>query len=75
MANTITKMLQDFISNHPPKQVNRHLRTIFLEYIESQSDTGLPEDFQMILWEMNDLFTLLDKAEDLHELKKAKPAL
>jgi hypothetical protein len=65
MATKLNKEFQNFISNHNPKQVSRHLRIILLEYIEAQLDTGLPVDFRATLWEMNDLFSLLDEAEDM----------
>ena len=63
---------QDFISNHNPKEVNRHLRDMFMEYVNSLHESGLPLDLRHIIWEMNDLFALLDDAEDMQARKLMK---
>lgn len=57
---------------HNPKIVSRHLRHIFLEYIQSQADIGLPIDFRIMVWEFNDLFALLDDAEDIQARKVSR---
>lgn len=59
----MTKFLE-FIDNHSPKLVSRHLRAILLDYIAHQLKTGLPEDFHEWLWELYDLLDLLDLAAD-----------
>jgi len=71
MAN-LNKKFQDFVYEHNPKIVSRHLRHILIEYIQSQIDTGLPIDFRIMLWEFNDLFDLLDDAEDIQARKVSR---
>ena len=60
----ISELFLDYISNHRPRMVSRHLRCIVLDYIHSQLDTGLPVDFDIYLQELYDLFALLDTADD-----------
>jgi hypothetical protein len=60
--NAADYKFSEFVSNHSPAQVSRHLRSVLLGYIEGQLDTGLPADFHIYLWEFNDLFDLLDRA-------------
>ena len=61
---------KDFISIHSPEQVSRHLRCILLDYISHQLKTGLPTDFHVYLWELFDLFDLLDHAADEYRKEK-----
>ncbi|HSU26789.1 MAG TPA: hypothetical protein VLJ68_00285 [Chitinophagaceae bacterium] len=60
----LTEKFFQFIDHHPPVRVSRHLRNILLDYISHQVETGLPLDFHVYLWELYDLFELLDMAAD-----------
>jgi hypothetical protein len=61
---------KEFITIHSPEQVSRHLRCILLDYMSHQLKTGLPADFHVYLWELYDLFNLLDQAADEYHQKK-----
>ena len=65
----LIRQFLDFINNHPPSRVARHLRTILLEYIAQELDTGLPIDFDDTLREMFALFDLLDAASEMGSTK------
>ena len=60
----LTSKFHEFIEQHSPLQVGRHLRNIFLDYVSNQLRTGLPPDFHVYVWELYDLFDLLDAASD-----------
>jgi hypothetical protein len=62
----------EFLEQHSPLQVGRHLRNIFLDYVSNQLRTGLPPDFHIYIWELYDLFALLDIASDELEKKPVK---
>jgi hypothetical protein len=64
MSKHLNDKFKEFISNHYPEQVSRHLRCILLDYIGHQIKTGLPLDFNVYIWELYDLFDLLDLAAD-----------
>jgi hypothetical protein len=57
--SVIIEKFNNFISNHSPEQVSRHLREVLLGFIEARLN-DLPYEFQKYLWEYNDLFDLLD---------------
>ena len=65
----ISARFHAFLATHPPLQVNRHLRSIFMDYISSQLNTGFPLDFDDYLWELSDLFELMDDAAVFYPLK------
>lgn len=66
-SKELTGKFYQFIENHSPVQVSRHLRGILLDYIGHQLNTGLPPDFNIYIWELYDLFELLDYAADEKE--------
>ena len=66
----LTAKFHEFLEQHSPSQVSRHLRCIVLDYISNQLRTGLPPDFHIYIWELFDLFDLLDCAIDETEHKK-----
>ncbi len=72
-SKKLTEEFYQFINSHSPKEVNRHLRLILLDYKSSQVRTGFPLDFNNYLWELSDLFDLLDSAADY--LDENKPVL
>jgi hypothetical protein len=67
---TLVKNFIAFIENHPPAQVSRRLRRLLMDYISSQLATGLPNDFHICLWDLYELFELLDHAGDQLANKK-----
>ncbi|MGC4035229.1 MAG: hypothetical protein QM764_04645 [Chitinophagaceae bacterium] len=65
----LTDGFYEFINSHSPKEVSRHLRCILLDYMSWQIKTGFPLDFNKYLWELADLFDLLDSAADYVDKK------
>ena len=62
LSKKLSAKFHDFIINHPPAQVSKHLRCILLDYISAQSKTGFAPDFDVYICELYDLFELLDAA-------------
>ncbi len=56
---------EQFISQHPPAEFSRHLRSVFFDYLSIQVRSGFPADFDIYLGELYDLFELLDYADDV----------
>jgi hypothetical protein len=63
-----TKELTDqfyiFLENNPPQLFSRHLRLIFFGYLSFEMNSGITRDLKDHLWEISDLFDLLDYAEE-----------
>ena len=66
----LSLLFHEFILNHPPSRVSVHLRSILLDYIGSQLRTGFPVDFDIWIWELSDLFDLLDRAAGQEKTSK-----
>lgn len=64
MATELQSKFRLFFDQYPPEQVSRHLRTVFIGYLEGQLETGYPPDFEIYLWEFESLFEILDCAAD-----------
>ena len=65
MSKDLNNKFNEFITNHSPIQVSRHLRDLLLGYIAKQINAeGLPVDFHIYIWELSGLFDLLDYAAD-----------
>ena len=64
LSRHLTEKFREFITRHSPGLVSRHLRSMLMDYIIAQQKTGLPSDFETRLWELSDLFDLLDCAAD-----------
>jgi hypothetical protein len=73
LSKKLTEKFHEFITLHSPVQVSRHLRNLLLDYISNQVKTGLPPEFHIYLWELYDLFDLLDCVADEQENDR-KPA-
>ena len=52
-----------FLEYHPAKQVNRHLRDIFMVYITQCMD-AMPLDIKDVIWDMTCLMEMFDVAEE-----------
>lgn len=72
-SRKLTEEFYRFLNSHSPKEVSRHLRVIFLDYMGLQVRVGFPLDFNNYLWELSDLFDLLASAADY--LDENKPSL
>jgi hypothetical protein len=59
----------EFITDHSPSLFSRRLRTLLFDYLIQQQRNGFPPDFGTCLWELSDLFALLDCAADEMEKK------
>ena len=64
LSSKLTEKFCEFITQHPPSLFSRHLRSLLLDYIIQKQKTGFPVDFNVHLWELSDLFILLDCAAD-----------
>lgn len=69
LSRNLSDKFRDFIAQHPPSQFSRRLRCLLLDYMMMQQKVGFPLDFHIQLWELSDLFMLLDCAEDEWERK------
>ncbi len=61
------KLKEEFavlLENHPPRQLSTYLRSLLLEYIALEIDTGLPIHIKQLLRAFNALAELLDNAAD-----------
>jgi hypothetical protein len=72
LGRKLTEKFREFITNHPPSKFSRHLRCLFFDYLQEQSKKDLPLDFDIYVWELYDLFDLLDCAIDEWENSKEK---
>ncbi len=72
LSKTLKEKFREFIENHPPSLVSRHLRGLLLDYMMLQQRIGFPLDFNTCLWELSDLFVLLDCATDEWEMGESK---
>lgn len=70
ISKALSQKFRSFLINHPPSAFNRRLRALFMDYLIQQEKTGFPLDFNLLLWELSDLFELLDCAEDEWERGK-----
>lgn len=70
LSRKLTEKFREFITNHSPSGFSRHLRCLFFDYLQEQSKKDLPVDFDMYVWELYDLFDLLDCAIDEWENAK-----
>ncbi len=64
LSRNLSEKFHEFITQHPPSLFSRHLRCLLLDYMIRQQKIGFPVDFSTHLWELSDLFRLLDYAED-----------
>jgi len=64
LSRNLSDKFHEFIIQHPPSQFSRRLRGLLLSYMIHQQKIGFPVDFNIQLWELSDLFVLLDYAED-----------
>jgi hypothetical protein len=71
LSKKLSEKFREFIIQHPPAKFSRRLRGLLLEYMISQQAEGFPLDFHTHLWELSDLFELLDCAADEWANQKA----
>lgn len=64
LSKNLAEEFRQFVTNHRPSIVSRHLRSLLMDYMILQQQSGLPTDFRDWLIEIDDLFSLLDCAED-----------
>jgi uncharacterized protein (UPF0276 family) len=72
LSRNLAEKFREFITQHPPSIFSRHLRCLLLEYMIHQQRIGFPLNFDTQLWELSDLFDLLDCAADEWEDQKEK---
>ncbi len=54
--------LRQFFETHDAERVNSNLRRMLLSSLENELHVGVPFYFDEWLWQVNDLFELLDTA-------------
>jgi hypothetical protein len=64
LSRNLIDEFRQFITSHRPSLVSRHLRSLLMDYMISQQQSGLPVDFRDWLVEFDSLFELLDCAAD-----------
>jgi len=69
LGRNLSENFREFITQHPPSGFSRRLRNLLMDYMIHQQKTGFPPDFNIHLWELSDLFELLDCAADEWENK------
>jgi hypothetical protein len=52
-----------FFETHPPAVVSKNLRRILIDYLYRELEIGVPIHLPASLWQLYDLFELLDAAE------------
>jgi hypothetical protein len=62
LSPELNKELVKFFAVHPPRRVSRNLRRVLLDYLRDQLETGAPLFVDELLWDMYDLFDVLDIA-------------
>lgn len=63
LSESLSKIIIDFIQDHPLKTIKRNLFSLFVEYVYTLRG-GTPNDLDNILFDFKELFILLDKIED-----------
>jgi hypothetical protein len=63
-SKELTDRFYNFLDNNPPQLFSRHLRLIFFGYLSFEMNSGITRDLKDHLWEISDLFDLLDCAEE-----------
>ncbi len=64
LSKNLSEKFKEFITEHRPSLFSRRLRYLLLDYMIHQEKIGFPLDFGTCLWELSDLFDLLDCAAD-----------
>jgi hypothetical protein len=62
LSPDLNKELIRFFVVHPARRVSRNLRRVLLDYLRDQLETGVPLFIDELLWDMYDLFDVLDVA-------------
>lgn len=76
-SNELSGQFFAFIEAHPPRKFSNSLRRMLLDYLAHEVNVGLHTHFDMFLYDLYDLFELMDKAEGYQrkkEGKKVKPS-
>lgn len=56
--------LRRFLETHDPANLSRNLRTMLLEYLATELKVGIPLYLDELLWQLQDLFDVLDLAQE-----------
>lgn len=76
LSSELVAELIQYFSTHNAAKLSRNLRCMLLDYLAYELRVGVPLYTDELLWQLNDLFELLDVAaketQEWHLLPKAK---
>ncbi len=64
LSPTLKHQLRRFCETHYPDRVSRNLRRMLLDYLDNELQVGIPVYLEELIWQLNDLFELLDTAAE-----------
>ncbi len=64
LSPILKHQLRQFCENHYPDRVSRNLRRMLLDYLDNELQIGIPNYLEELLFQLNDLFDLLDVAAE-----------
>jgi hypothetical protein len=62
LSPTLKYQLRRFCETHYPGRVSSNLRRMLLDYLDNELQVGIPCYLEELLFQLNDLFDLLDTA-------------
>jgi hypothetical protein len=78
LTPALAKELSRYFATHNAAKLSRNLRCMLLDYLAYELRVGVPLYTEELLWQLNDLFELLDLAaqetNEWHVAKKASKA-
>lgn len=63
LSPTLKHQVRQFCETHYPGRVSSNLRRMLLDYLDNELRIGIPVYLDELLWQLNDLFDLLDLAQ------------
>lgn len=64
LSHTLTEELCTYFATHHAARLSRNLRCMLLDYLAYELRTGVPLYIDELLWQLHDLFELLDVVEE-----------
>ena len=64
ISPALTEELTNYFATHDAARLSRNLRCMLLDYLAYELRTGVPLYIDELLWQLHDLFELLDVVEE-----------